>query len=261
MRFCFLPAIGLAMSHRHTGFTIVELLVVIGLTALLIAMLMAALANARLTADRMTCLSNMKQLETAHWAYIADNNGAMLGASVSGANASWVEALTAYDDRLVMRSPVDSSPHFGEGTPVNGRFRLTSYAINYNLLPENPSGFGMIDEVASPSEAVHLVIKVFEGPGAVMDHVNPNAWHAPGLQVAMANAAREIQVNAHGGDEGSLVARSAYGFLDGHAEQLTFEEVYGTDGDNGFKPKGRGQGNANGNGSGNGPPVTPPGLN
>ena len=245
------------MSRRTAAFTLIELLVVIALTAMLTAMLMVALSNSRLAADRMACLSNMRQLEIAHWAFVVDNKGVMLGATASNANTSWIDALTDYDEQLLMRSPVDTSPHFEGGAPVNGDFRLTSYSINYNLLPENPDGFASIDEVSNPTEAVHLVIKVFEGPNAVLDKVNPNAWHAPGLQVAMANAAREIQVNAHGGDEDSLNARSAYGFLDGHAEQLTFEVVYGADGENGFKPKGRGRGkgnNGNGNGRGSGPP-------
>lgn len=238
--------------RRNTAFTLVELLVVITLTAMLVAMFLAALANSRLAAARMTCLSNMRQIETAHWSYIADNNGKMLGTSTATSNSPWIAALRDYDEKLLMRSPVDQSPHFGGGTPVNGEFRLTSYAINANLSPDNPGGFGKINDVADPSEAVHLVIKTFEGPNAVLDKVNPNAWHAPGLQVAMSNAAQAIQVNAHGGTQDSLSAISAYGFLDGHAEQLTFEEVYGPDGDGGFNPKGQGGGRANGNGNGNG---------
>jgi type II secretory pathway pseudopilin PulG len=232
--------------RRSTAFTLIELLVVIALTALLLAMFMAALANARLTAARTACLSNVKQLETAHLAYTVDHDGMLIGASDPGTNATWIDSLRPYDAKVLLRSPIDTSPHFAGGTPIDGQFRLSSYAINANFSPDGPGGIRLLDEVADPSESVHFVIKTFEGPNAVLQRVNPNAWHAPGLQIAMANAAREIQVNAHGGSEDSPQALSVYGFLDGHAEQLTFEEVYGPDGQGRFKPRGRSAGRPRG---------------
>lgn len=227
------------------AFTVVELLVVIALIALLMAMFTTALANSRLAADRIACLHNMRQLEIAHWAYLTDNDGVMLAVADTANGESWTEALRDYNEQLLIRSPLDTSPHFAGGTPVNGEFRLTSYSINSNLSPDNPNGLGLIDEVKNPSNAVHFVIKVFKGRNAVLNNVNPNAWHAPGIQRAMANAAKEIQVNAHVGAEDSVSAMSAYGFLDGHAEQLSFEEVYGEDGDGGFNPRGKGKGKQN----------------
>ena len=197
------------------------------LIAMLVAMLMAVMARSRQAADQLVCLTNLGQLEKAHWVYMTDNDGMMLGTEASGPKSSWIKVLQSYDDQLLLRSPIDTSPHFSDGTPVHGQFRLTSYAINANLSPDSPVGLQTIDEVVMPSQAVHFVIKVFEGPNAVMDQVNPRAWHAPGLQRALANAAEQIQVNAHGGRADSVRALSAYGFLDGHAERLAFEDVYG----------------------------------
>ena len=63
--------------HRNgfRGFTLVELLVVIGIIALLIAILLPALTKARQAAMTIVCLSNLKQVGMAVFNYAAENNG------------------------------------------------------------------------------------------------------------------------------------------------------------------------------------------
>ncbi len=60
---------------RRRGFTLVELLVVIAIIAILAAMIMPVLIEAKDAAKMRRCVSNLKQLGNAIMAYMDDNNG------------------------------------------------------------------------------------------------------------------------------------------------------------------------------------------
>jgi prepilin-type N-terminal cleavage/methylation domain-containing protein/prepilin-type processing-associated H-X9-DG protein len=66
-------------AHLSSAFTLVELLVVIGIIAILIAVLLPVLRNAREAAQQVKCLSNMRQLATAMVMFASDNKGQMPG--------------------------------------------------------------------------------------------------------------------------------------------------------------------------------------
>ena len=67
------PAGGGGGGRRGAAFTLVELLVVIGVIAVLISLLMPALTKARKQARAVVCLSNLRQLHQAFTMYTVEN--------------------------------------------------------------------------------------------------------------------------------------------------------------------------------------------
>lgn len=87
------------------GFTLIELLVVIAIIAILAAMLLPALAKAKLRAQGVSCINNMKQLAVSAIMYGGDNND-LIPANVpirdggdslaNGGKPNWVDGTFAW---------------------------------------------------------------------------------------------------------------------------------------------------------------------
>ncbi len=170
-----------------------------------------------------------------------------------------------YGNELVLRSPVDDSPFWPRslggqsdgatldeliealasgGPPPSNIARWTSYGLNNALTrfarpnvrdPDDSSRFlgpwMKMAAVPNPSTTVHFLM-ITEGNDsaseqfATSDHVHVEQWGIFGAESAPAIAASQCAIDAHGGPARSFRSRSNYGFLDGHAETLTFEDVY-----------------------------------
>ena len=122
------------------GFTLVELLVVIAIIAILAAMLLPALSGAKLSAHRIACLNNLKQLALSAAMYVEENDGYY--PSTSTPAFKWPAALrNGYQNLHVLTCPDDTSITSTATNSASADGAPRSYLINawtdyFDTLPQ-----------------------------------------------------------------------------------------------------------------------------
>lgn len=116
---------------RLRAFTLIELLVVISIIAILVALLLPALQQARKTANVATCMTKVRQLGAAMRLYAYDHDGILMPVDHSG-DAYWYHEMkpyigkTAYADSLSETD--DSSVNVCPETTIPADPEVSTYA-------------------------------------------------------------------------------------------------------------------------------------
>lgn len=119
------------MRSGRTGFTLVELLVVIAVVAILAALLLPALSRTRESARRTACVSNLRQIILAAWMYVdehedtfpAQPGGDGIAVRAAGGDGTnYYDVLTPYvnNPRVWLCPSAESAPGTLLGFHMNG---------------------------------------------------------------------------------------------------------------------------------------------
>ena len=123
---------------RRASFTLIELLVVIAIIAILAAMLLPALNQARAKAHSVSCVNQLKQMGNCEQFYSPDNDGMLAPCLWSDGNPNgiqWFAKLQPYAPPLFFRKTLNkpkATPFCPAGTAEDGwALAYGIAAINY----------------------------------------------------------------------------------------------------------------------------------
>jgi len=136
-------------GRRAAGFTLVELLVVIGIAAVMVALLIPTLGAARRQARTLECLSNVRQLGSAFQTYLSQNGTSSFEYQMTR-TGFWMQLLKPLSKRidLVSICPEAVDPSLAVGSDSQswevfgdqGSYTFNGWLYRCDLL--DPMGMG-----------------------------------------------------------------------------------------------------------------------
>lgn len=166
-------------SAQRRGFTLVELLVVIGIIALLLSLLLPAIGQVRRRAESVACLGRLRQLGAALHLYASDHAGWLPGSPSASGRGLW-QISPAGQYASAGYSPADVPPGaielFDYITPLARAMRTG--------LPETPDGIERLralrrlDAFACPSNTAtaHRVAGASIEDGPMLSYCTATAF-------------------------------------------------------------------------------------
>lgn len=206
------------------GFTLAELLVVIGIVALLLAILLPALASARAVAAQTQCAANLRTIGIALTGYGADHRGAFPESTHSTGvfvDRSWIYTLSRYLAEIdrVRISPAD--PRGEQRLAARG----TSYVLNEYVCVPGDDACLRLSASRQPSDLITVMtISDRAGVTTFNDHTHSRNWFKNSTNVWNRILA-DIQPDRHRGNTSRTGGSAAYLFADGKVEVIPARQI------------------------------------